>query len=134
MKYLKNSGFIGRLLPTICLLSFSTAHAEDVGARWGTAEQERAYYRIVSLPIPEDLVIEGTAFEMLPDHRLAVGTRHGDIYILQGFDDEKPNPTYHLYASGLDEIFGLAYKEKAFYVTQSCELTKVSDQSFCAGQ
>jgi hypothetical protein len=64
---------------------------------------------------------------MLPDNRMAVGTRYGEIYILTGIDDKKPNPSYHLFATGLDEIFGLAYKDQAFYVTQSCELTRVTD-------
>ena len=59
--------------------------------------------------------------------RVAVGTRYGEIYLLDGIDEKKPNPLYHLYATGLDEIFGLAYKDGAFYVTQSCELTRVTD-------
>jgi hypothetical protein len=62
---------------------------------------------------------------------MAVGTRHGEIYILGGLDEKKPNPSYHRYATGLDEIFGLAYsggyKGGSFYVTQSCELTRVTD-------
>ena len=72
-------------------------------------------------------MIEAGAFCLLPDGRMAVGTRHGEIYILSGIDEKKPNPSYHLYATGLDEIFGLAYKDDAFYVTQSCELTRVTD-------
>lgn len=106
-----------------------TASAEDVGDRWGTAEQEREYYRIVSIPIPEDIVIEAGAFTTLPDNRIVVGTRHGDIYFIDGVDAEKPNPKYHLFASGLDEIFGLNYKDGALYVTQSCELTKLEDRN-----
>jgi hypothetical protein len=34
-----------------------------------------------------------------------------------------------LFASGLDEIFGLDWKDNAFRVTQSCELTRVSDSN-----
>jgi hypothetical protein len=101
--------------------------AEEVGDRWGTADREREFYRVVNLPIPDDLVIEAGAFETLPDGRIAVATRHGDIYFLSGVDDPNPEPTYHLFATGLDEIFGLAWKDNALYVTQSCELTRVSD-------
>lgn len=108
-------------------LSIPTVRAEDVGSRWGTEEREREYYPIINIPIPKDKVIEAGAFCVLPDGRVAVGTRYGEIYILDGVDEKKPNPTYHLYATGLDEIFGLAYKDRAFYVTQSCELTRVSD-------
>lgn len=101
--------------------------AEEVGDRWGTADREREYYRVVELPIPKDLVVEAGAFETLPDGRIAVGTRHGDIFFISGVDDPKPTPTFHLFATGLDEIFGLAWKDGALYVTQSCELTRVSD-------
>ena len=108
-------------------VSLSPAAAEEVGDRWGTEEREREYYPIVSIPIPKDLVIEAGAFCTLPDGRVAVGTRHGEIYLISGVDQKRPVPTYHLFATGLDEIFGLAYKDNAFYVTQSCELTRVSD-------
>lgn len=110
-----------------CSLSPSIAHAEDTGGRWGTEEREREFYPIVNLPIPKGLMIEAGAFCVLPDGRMAVGTRHGEIYLVSGLDGEKPAPVYHLYATGLDEIFGLAYKGGAFYVTQSCELTRVTD-------
>jgi len=101
--------------------------AEEVGERWGTADRERDYYRVVELPISKDKVIESGAFTILPDGRVAVGTRHGDVYFISGVDDAKPQPDYHLFATGLDEIFGLAWKDDALYVTQSCELTRVKD-------
>ena len=111
----------------IALLFLPTAHSEEVGERWGTADKEREFYPIVDVPIPKELVIESGAFETLPDGRIAVGTRHGDVYFISGIDEAKPQPKYQLFASGLDEIFGLAWKDGALHVTQSCELTKVSD-------
>ncbi|WP_205855085.1 sialate O-acetylesterase [Pirellula sp. SH-Sr6A] len=101
--------------------------AEDVGERWGTEEREREYYPIVNIPMPKDAVIEAGAFATLPDGRIAVGTRHGEIYFLDGIDAKKPNPTYHRFATGLDEIFGLAWEKDSLRVTQSCELTRVRD-------
>ena len=58
---------------------------------------------------------------------VAVGTRRGDIYLISDVDADKPEPEFHLYATGLDEIFGLDYRDEAFYVTQSCELTRITD-------
>ena len=115
------------VLLAVCAFGSPTTRAEDVGGKWGTEEREREYYPVVDIPIPKNLVVEAGAFCSLPDGRMAVGTRHGEIYILGGLDEKKPTPTYHLYATGLDEIFGLAYKDGAFYVTQSCELTRVTD-------
>ena len=74
------------LLLAACALSISAAKAEEVGARWGTEERERSYYPIVNIPIPQGLVIEAGAFCVLPDGRVAIGTRHGEIYILSGID------------------------------------------------
>ncbi len=105
----------------------SMAQAEEVGERWGTADRERDFYRVVELPIPKDLVIEAGAFTTLPDGGVAVGTRRGEVYFISGADEAKPQPEYQLFASGLDEIFGLAWKDGALYVTQSCELTRVTD-------
>ena len=101
--------------------------AQDLGATWGTATREREYYRIVDVPIPEGEVIEAGAFVTLPHGRIGIGTRHGDIYIVSGVDADKPEPTYQLFATGLDEIFGLDYRDGSFFVTQSCEQTRVTD-------
>ena len=102
---------------------------EEVGERWGTEEREREYYPIVNIPLPKDTVIEAGAFALLPDQRVAVGTRHGEIFLIDGIDAAKPAPAFHRFASGLDEIFGLTWKDNAFRVTQSCELTRVSDSN-----
>jgi hypothetical protein len=105
----------------------ASVRAEDVGERWGTEEREREFYPIVNIALPKDSVIEAGAFAVLPDGRVAVGTRHGEIYLIGGLDAPKPTPQFHRFASGLDEIFGLTWMDDAFRVTQSCELTRVSD-------
>lgn len=117
------------LLLLITGTPFQSARAEEVGERWGTEEREREYYPIVNIPLPKDTVIEAGAFAVLPDQRLAVGTRHGEIFIIDGIDAPKPNPKFHRFASGLDEIFGLTWQDGAFRVTQSCEVTRVSDSN-----
>ena len=74
---------------------------EPLGEYWGTAEEEAKYYKIVEVPIPDEMALEAGSFEVLPDNRLAVGTRRGDVYLVSGVDDAKPEPTYHLFATGL---------------------------------
>lgn len=111
--------FIFCLMASLC--------AEEVGERWGAEEREREFYPIVNIPLPKDTVIEAGAFAVLPDRRVAVGTRRGEIFLIDGVDAPKPVPSFHRFASGLDEIFGLSWQDNAFRVTQSCELTRVSD-------
>lgn len=109
------------------LLSCSILQAEPLGEYWGTAEEEAKYYRIVEIPIPKDMALEAGSFEVLPDNRLAIGTRRGNIYFVTGAFDENPKTKFHRYASGLDEVFGMSYKDGKFYVTQQTEVTRISD-------
>ena len=112
------------------ILLLAGVQAEEVGARWGTEQREREYYRVVSVPIPKGQVIEAGAFELMPDNRMAIGTRRGDIYFMSGVDDDKPRPRFDKFAEGLDEIFGLAHRKgekDTLYVTHSAELTRVRD-------
>ena len=100
---------------------------EDLGAMWGTAAEEAKYYPIVNLPIPLGVPMRPGGLEILPDGRLAVGTRRGDIYLIRGAWDSPPNPEYHLFASGQDEIFSLAWKDGALTTTTWGEVTRISD-------
>jgi hypothetical protein len=52
---------------------------EELGAMWGTAQEEAKYYPIVDIPIPSGVPLQPGGLEVLPDGRLAVGTRRGDI-------------------------------------------------------
>lgn len=103
-------------------------YSQTLGEYWDTAEEEQKYYRIVDIPFPNEIAMEAGSFEVLPDDRLAIGTRRGDIYIASGAFDENPQPTYHLFASGLDEIFGMSFKDGDFYITQQTEVTRISDR------
>lgn len=105
----------------------ATSYAEQLSAYWGTSEQEEQHYRIVDLPIPDNIVLEAVSFDVLPDNRLAIGTRRGAIYLVTGAFDDVPQPTYELFASGLDEVTGLSWRDGSFYITQQTEVTRISD-------
>ncbi|MEO1835320.1 MAG: hypothetical protein ABGZ49_07470 [Akkermansiaceae bacterium] len=117
-----------RYLNALWALTLSTLlPAEDLGEMWGSAKEEAKYYPIVNIPIPPEVPMRTGSFEILPDGRLAVGTRRGDIYFVKGAFDSPPTPDYHLFASGQDEIFGLAWKNGAMTATQFGEVTRISD-------
>jgi hypothetical protein len=102
---------------------------EPLGEYWGTAEAESEYYRLVDVPLPEELAVEAGSFELLPDDRLAIATRRGDILLVDGAFDEYPKPTFSKFATGLDEIFGMAYRDGSFVVTQQTEVTRITDEN-----
>lgn len=110
-------------------ISHATLVAQELGQYWDTAERESEYYRLVEIPIPDDLAIEASSMEVMPDSRLAIGTRRGDIFLVSGAFDEHPKTKFHSYASGLDEVMGLAYRSGAFLVTQQTEVTKITDRN-----
>ena len=102
--------------------------AEDLGAMWGTAEAEAGYYPLTEIPIPAGVPLKAGCFDLLPDGRLAVGTRKGDVYFIDGAFDPEPAPSYHLFASGQDEIFGIAaISAHEVIITQFGEVTRVTD-------
>ncbi len=112
------------------LVAFSIArqlHAEELGEMWGTAKEEAKYYPIVNIPIPPEVPMRPGSFEILPDGRLAVGTRRGDIYFVKGAFDSPPAPEYQLFASGQDEIFSLAWRDGAMTATSFGETTRITD-------
>ncbi len=102
--------------------------AQELGDTWGTGHAEAAYYRIVTLPLPRELNLEAGSFCVLPDGQLAVGTRRGEILLIRGAFDEIPRPQVHRFATGLDEVLGLSYRDGAFYATQQTELTRIRDR------
>ncbi|MGJ8655484.1 MAG: hypothetical protein ACSHX6_03460 [Akkermansiaceae bacterium] len=117
------------LLATALLTAtpLTSALAEDLGAMWGTADEEAKYYPIVNVPIPADIPLRPGSFDFLPDGRLAVGTRRGDIYFIDGALDTPVKPKYHLFATGQDEIFSLDWKDGSMVATQFAEVTKITD-------
>jgi glucose/arabinose dehydrogenase len=89
---------------------------------------EADYYKIVTLPIPQGIVLEAGALELMPDGKLAVATRRGDIYMVEGaFSDPASDVKFKLYAGGLHEVLGLAYKDGWLYVTQRCDVSRLKD-------
>lgn len=100
---------------------------EDLGAMWGTAAEEAKCYPIVNIPIPPTVPMRPGGMEILPDGRLAVGTRRGDIYFIKGAFDSPPNPEYRLFASGQDEVFSLSWRDGAMTATTWAEVTRIRD-------
>ena len=92
--------------------------------------QEEDYYRILTLPVPEGILLEVGGVATLPDGRIAVCTRRGDVWTIENPTMENGDvPRYTLFASGLHEALGLLYHDGSFYVAQRGELTKLTDTS-----
>lgn len=89
--------------------------------------KEEDFYKIVTPPVPEGVLLEVGGVCTLPNGSVAVSTRRGDIWILENPLSRKPY--YKLFASGLHEILGLEYRDGSFYCVQRGELTKLTDEN-----
>ena len=74
--------------------------------------------------------MEVGSVELLPEKKLALGTRRGEIWTVenaQAMDVAKAKFT--LFASGLHEVLGLAYKDGWLYATTRGEVMRIKDTS-----
>jgi azurin/glucose/arabinose dehydrogenase len=89
---------------------------------------EDDYYRIITMPIPQNIELEVGGLAVLPDGRLAASTRRGEVWMI-GNPYMKGNgrPTFSRFAHGLHEPLGLLYRGDHFLITQRGEVTKLVD-------
>ncbi|RYU97518.1 c-type cytochrome [Emticicia agri] len=93
-----------------------------------TAEND--YYRIITLPVPENMLLEVGGITTLPNGDVALATRRGDIWVINNpYMAGTAQPYFKKFASGLHEILGLAYRNGALYCAQRGELTKLIDKN-----
>ena len=101
-----------------CLAPFASANGD-----------EAAHYPMTEIPIPEDIYLEGGGIEVLPGDRIAVSSRRGDIYIVEGaYTDTQDDDRWIPWAIGLHEVLGLAWKDGWLYATQRPEVTRMRDE------
>lgn len=110
------------LLVSVAILPLSAAFAQRPAT-------EEDYYRIVTLPIPENIKLEVGGLAPLPDGRLAACTRRGEVWIISNpYMQGSRVPTYKKFASGLHEPLGLMWHPKGYLLcTQRGEVTKLID-------
>jgi hypothetical protein len=120
----------GRCVVLACLLLVGGGRA--VGEE-PAAVSEANIYAIETLTIPDEAFLEVGALEWLPGDRLAVGTRRGEIWIVEHPASE--NPRWSRFAHGLHEVLGLAWKADAqagkgggwLYATHRPEVSRLAD-------
>ena len=106
----------------VALLSPSSVQAQ-------VPANEADYYKIVTLPIPEGVVLEVGGMDVLPDGQLAVSTRRGEVWLVKNPSMIGPaRPEFKRFAHGMHEALGLAYRDGMIYTSQRGELTRLKDR------
>lgn len=89
---------------------------------------EADYYRIVTVPIPENIQLEIGGLAALPDGQLAASTRRGEVWIIANpYGTGNQKPAFRRFAHGLHEPLGLLYRGSDFLITQRGEVTRLVD-------
>ncbi len=107
-----------------------TCHAQ---AQWklsgaALAAAEAEYYKILTFTPPKGEVLEAGAIEVLPDGKVAVGTRRGEIWLIDNaYDPDPAKARFTRYAHGLHEVLGLAYRDGWLYVVHRPDVTRIKD-------
>ncbi|MGR3811643.1 hypothetical protein [Jiulongibacter sp. NS-SX5] len=87
--------------------------------------KEEDFYKIVTPPVPEGVLLEVGGLCTLPNGSLGISTRRGDIFIVE--NPTSRSPYFRKFASGLHEVLGLEYLNGSLYCAQRGELTKLTD-------
>jgi glucose/arabinose dehydrogenase len=94
----------------------------------GQIPTEDDYYRLTKFEVPEGVVLEASAVQMMPDGRLAVASRRGEIWMIdQPLADQVTASQFKRFAHGLHEPLSLAEKDGWLYVTQRPDVSRLRD-------
>jgi glucose/arabinose dehydrogenase len=123
MKYMRKWLPIALLLVPTFLLP---VHGQ--GKKKPDAGSEETYYKLLKYELPKGEVIEAGAIEIMPDGRVAVGTRRGEIWMIENaYANDPKDAKWTRFAHGLHEVLGLAQKDGWLYVTQRPDVSRIKD-------
>lgn len=111
------------ILLTVAASALADYHVDGPDVR----AAEAPYYKIITYPIPDNIELECGGMEILPDGKLFVSTRHGDIYLVENGYGDPAQVKYTLWATGLHECLGVAWKDGWLYAVQKGEVTRLKD-------
>jgi hypothetical protein len=116
------SGFLG------AVLTATLSAAPSVKPPFDPALQDK-YYERVQIPTPAGEVCEVVSIALLPDKKVAIGTRRGDVWIAEGaYESDLSKVKWTKFATGLHEPLGMFWKDGSIYATHRPELTKLTDR------
>ena len=112
----------------LAILSATLVVSLSVEAASKKADEEAEYYPITTFELPEESYLEAGAIQLMPDGKIAVSTRFGDIYMVSDPYAKEPKASqFKLYAHGLHEVLGLTIHDGWLYATQRGEITRMKD-------
>jgi len=94
------------------------------------AQQQSDFYIREEIPLPNGENMEISSIALMPDEKIAVATRRGDIWFCSGaYDEDISKVTWHKFAEGLHEPLGMYYKDGSLYLTQRPDFSRIEDSN-----
>ena len=91
--------------------------------------KESDYYPIQPVPNPDNYVLEVGGLERAPDGTIYAATRRGEVFRVTGAEDnDLSRAKISVFAKGMHECLGAAWRDGALYVQQRPELTRLKDE------
>jgi hypothetical protein len=120
----------GLFSPAIIAAAMIAVLAAPALSQQHPAAMEDDYYRLIRFPMNERVVLEPGALEFLPDGKLAIATRRGEIWLLdQPLTDKPEAAELKRFASGLHEVLGLAWRDGWLYCVERGDVTRIKDEN-----
>lgn len=95
---------------------------------YALAQTQADFYITEKIPLPVGEVMELSSIALMPDEKIAVSTRRGDVWICTGaYADDLTKVTWKKFAGGLHEPLGMFYKDDSLYLTQRPEFSRLQD-------
>jgi glucose/arabinose dehydrogenase len=114
------------IIAAIMIASFAAAASAQKKSSKTDAEDD--YYKLLRFDTPPGEVLEAGAFEPMPDGKMAISTRRGEIWMIENaFTSNPKDAKFTRFAHGLHEVLGLAQKDGWVYVTQRPDVSRIKD-------
>jgi glucose/arabinose dehydrogenase len=111
-----------------CLIFAALLLPVPASARGPKAATEDDYYKILTFTPPPGEVLEAGAIEVMPDGKVAVGTRRGEVWMIDNaYANDPKEAKFSRFAHGLHEVLGLAEKDGYLYVVHRPDVTRMKD-------
>ena len=93
-----------------------------------SAQKQADFYIREEIPLPKGEVMEIGSIALMPDQKIAVTSRRGDLWICTGaYGDDVSKVTWKKFTGGLHEPLGMFWKDGWLYLTQRPEVSRIKD-------
>jgi len=125
---------IKRSLPTLlvgALIASSLSAQIRNGQKLPEPDKEQInYYKRELIPMPKGEVMEVGSLALLPDKKLAIGTRRGEIWICSGaYGDDLSKVTWQKVFTAAHEPLGMFHKDGWIYFTDRDGVARIKDKN-----